>query len=119
MRKGIVTITLLTVFILGIGLFSGSEVAAQETAPNKIPLGPTSGGDLRTLIMSLINWLFVALLLTATIFIVLAAFQLVTGGGDPTKVSEARQKLLWAAIAVVAALFARSVPTVIINIIGT
>ena len=122
MHKGIIAIVLLSVVILTVGGLTSSALADHggEDVPvdERIPEGPQKGADLKNTIVSLIDWLFIILLLTAVIFIVLAAFQFVTGGGDPTKVSEARQKLLYAIIAIIVALFAKSIPMVIIKIVG-
>ena len=124
MHKGIIAIVLLSVVILTVGGLTSSVLAFHvdghlpEQAPEKIPDGPQKGDDLKNTIVGLIDWLFVALLLAATIFIVLAAFQFATGGGDATKVSEARQKLLYAIIAVVVAAFAKGIPVVIKAIVG-
>ena len=65
------------------------------------------------------NWIFVVLLLTAVVFILIAAFQFVTGGGDPAQVSQARQKVLWAAVGVVLAVGARAIPEVVRSILGS
>ena len=125
MRKGIIAIVLLSVVILTVGGLTSSVLAFHEfghlpePAPEQIPKGPEKGADLKKTIVALIDWLFVALLLTATVFIVLAAFQFLTEGGDATKVSEARRKLFFAVIAIIVALLAKSIPTVIIKIVGT
>ena len=83
-----------------------------------LPPGPQTGSGLLLTIEAITDWLFVIFLLVATIFIILAAFQFLTGGGDASKVSEARQKLLYAVIAVIVASFAKGVPVVIRAIVG-
>ena len=79
----------------------------------------TSGADLVKTIQGIADWIFVALLVAATIFIVLAAFQFVTSGGDPTANSEARRKLLYAAIGIIVATLAKGIPIAIRSITGT
>ena len=71
------------------------------------PTGPTTGAGLVALIENLINWFFVGFLITAIVFVILAGWQFITGGGDPQAVGQARAKLLWATIAIVAALLSR------------
>lgn len=66
-----------------------------------------------------VNLLFTALIIGSIIFIILAAFQFVASGGDPNAVLQARSKLIYAAVGIVVALVARSVPFVIKNIIGS
>jgi len=120
MGKGVVITILFSILILTAGGLINSALAAHpgEHAPETIPAGPQSGGVLKDTIVSLIDWLFVTLLLTATIFIILAGFQFVTSGGSPEAVSEARRKILYSIIAVLVALFAKAIPVVITNIVG-
>jgi len=51
------------------------------------------------------------------IYIVLAAFQFVTGGGDPEQVKGARQKLIYAAMGIAIALIAAGFPAVLRTIV--
>ena len=99
---------------------SGANGSCIEAvvAGKELGKGPQKGSELLAVLNALIDWLFVLLLITATIFIILAAFQFITGGGDATKVSEARQKLLYAIIAVVVAAFAKGIPVVIKAIVA-
>ncbi len=101
--------------------FAGSSaIFAAEGLPSGFS-GPvttvTTGGNLVTTIQALTNWFFVVFLLLAVIFVILAAFQFLSGGGDPQAVNQARQKLIWAAVAVIVATMARALPTVVNNII--
>ena len=54
----------------------------------------------------------------AIVFVILAAFQFLSGGGDPQQIVQARQKLIWAAVAVIVATLSRAIPTVVNNIVG-
>ncbi|HBI25868.1 MAG: hypothetical protein UT41_C0002G0007 [Candidatus Wolfebacteria bacterium GW2011_GWC2_39_22] len=47
------------------------------------------------------NWMFAILLAVAAVYILLAAFKFLTGGGDEKKVTEARRALTYALVAVV------------------
>ena len=67
---------------------------------------PTSGTDLIGRIDIIGNWVFAIFLSISLIYIVIAAFQFITGAGDPAKVTEARQKLIYAAIGIAIALLA-------------
>ena len=87
------------------------------TFPLTAPTLVTSGSGLVGLVQSLTNWLFVGFLLTAVVFVIMAAFQFLTGGGDPVSTGAARKKLMWAAIAVIIAVLARAVPLVVQKII--
>ncbi len=64
------------------------------------------------------NWIFTIMLIAAVIMILLAAFQFITGGGDEKNITEARQKILYAAVGIVIALLAKAVPILLKNILG-
>jgi hypothetical protein len=64
------------------------------------------------------DWIFVFLLVISVVFIVLAAFQFVTSGGDPAAVSMARTKLIYAAVGIAVAVLARGIPEAVREIIG-
>ena len=116
--KQIISFSLFVFFLAGVGM--SSIALAQEGLPTGFsppPTNITSGADLVTTIQALTNWFFVVFLLLAVIFVILAAFQFLSGGGDPQAVAQARQKLIWAAVAVVVATMARAIPTVVNNII--
>lgn len=78
----------------------------------------TSGEGLLAIVDTLTNWLFAAFVSLAIIFLILAGLQFVSSGGDATKVSEARSKLIWAAVGIVVALASKGLVPVIRNIIG-
>jgi len=80
--------------------------------------GFQSGAELLGVVRGVTNWLFAILLIFAVIYIVLATFQFLTGGGDPQAVAQARTKLIYAAIAVIVASLARAIPEVVSRIVG-
>ena len=126
MRTKGILITLFTVLLL-VGFFAMSFTfvfAVHEGAhPGQVgfedlPEGPQGGKALLATIDGITDWIFAILMLIAVIYLVLGAYQLITGGGDPTKVSEARQKLLYAIIGIGLALAANGVDNILANIIG-
>lgn len=82
-----------------------------------IPEGPQTGADFVSTVQGITNWVFVILLVFAVIFIVLAGFQFIAGGGDPQAVAQARQKLIWAAVGIAVALLAKGIPATISNLL--
>ena len=74
--------------------------------------------DIYTIINNIIRIAFVVLMLAAVLFIILAAFKYLTAQGDSEKVETARSMLLYAVIAIVIGLVARSVPWIIANFIS-
>lgn len=95
--------------------FTIGGIAAPERA---IPTGITTAQGFIDALRTLTDWLFVILVVVAVVFIVLAGLQFITGGGDPTAVSAARTKLIWAAVGIGVALLARGLPEAIQNLFG-
>jgi len=115
------TICFAVILVLSVQGILVNPVYAQlnlEEPPEGIPEGPTSGSNLIEIVENTTNWIFLALLFTATVFIVLAGFQFVTGGGDPNAVSEARRKILYATVAVVVGALAKAIPLAVRSIVG-
>ena len=85
---------------------------------------PAPGASITTVVQLLvvinkaIDLIFTVLIVFSVIFIITAAFQFVTGGGDPAQVLAARQKLIWAAVGIIVALLARAIPTVIRTVLN-
>jgi len=109
---------------LVLAVTAGGVASAQVVEPptifgrTAIPTGITSPSAFVTSIQTLTDWLFIILLVVSVIMIVLAGFQFVTGGGDPTQVSAARTKLIWAAVGIGVALLARGLPSAVANLIS-
>lgn len=83
---------------------------------------PTTIGkfeDLLDKVCTLTDYMFTLLLILSIFFVILAAFQYLTAGGDPEKVEGANKQILYAAVAIVIALFARAVPNVIYSFMGS
>lgn len=125
MQKITVSIVVCAVLALAFSvLFAPAAFATHGAGPEpvppgkELPKGPTTGLALLNTITFIADWIFVLLLIAATIFIVLAAFQFVTAGGDPSAVGQARQKLLYAAVGVAVAAAAKGIPIAVRHIVG-
>ena len=92
-------------------------VGAVTVVP--LPTNVSTVGPLLDKVCSIINLLFTVLLIVAVIFILLAAFTYLTAGGDPEKVKKASSQVLYAVVAVVVATFAKIIPIVVSNFLGT
>lgn len=77
-----------------------------------------TGEELLAIIDTVTNWIFAIFVVLSIIFVLLAAFQFVTAGGQAEKVGEARQKLIWAAVGIIIALLAKGLVPIVRNIIG-
>jgi len=60
---------------------------------------------------------FTILILMAVGFIMFAGFKYVTAQGDSTKTTTANQMIIYAAVGVLVAIFAKAIPTVVANIL--
>ena len=88
-------------------------------APNLPPSPITGYNSVVAILTRITNWLFGILILLAVIFFVLAAYKYLTSAGDPAKVKEATNTLVYGTIAVVVALVARGIPFIVASFIGT
>ena len=115
----------INIFIIIFIFIAGAFIAHGVLAVEGIPAGFSplrddiqKGEQLVDTVEGVIQWIFVAFLLAAIVFVILAAFQFLSGGGDPQQIVQARQKLIWAAVAVIVATLSRAIPTVVNNIVG-
>ena len=66
----------------------------------------------------LITWIFTILLVLAVIFIILAAFQYLTAGGEEEKIKKAHQKIIYAIVAIAVAFLAQGVSFVVAQLLN-
>lgn len=114
-------VSVLAVLALPVMAAVGVDPAKQTEAPpagKTLPAGPTSGTQLLDLVDVTTNWVFAIFTVLTVIFVLLAAFQFVTAGGDAEKVGEARQKLIWAVVGIIIALASKGLVPVVRNIVG-
>lgn len=78
----------------------------------------TIGGFQQFICNIIVVWLFTFLIILAVIFIIFAAFKYLTASGDPEKVKSASHTLIYAVVAVVIAILARAVPSIISTLFG-
>jgi len=109
MKRILLAVTLLSLFALPMVSFG------QE---NVLPTGPTSGTEIVTMVNTISNWVFTIFLAVAVIFIIMAAIKFLTSGGDPGKVSSARDSLLYALIGVAVAVLAKGLVALVRVIVG-
>lgn len=78
----------------------------------------TSATGVFTAISKITNWIFSLFLVLAVIFILYGAFKLLISGGNAEGLGEAKKLILYAAIAVVIAVLAKSIIVVAAKIVG-
>jgi len=59
------------------------------------------------------DWIFVILLSIAVILVLIGAINILTAAGDPLKLGKGRDYILWAAIGLVVAFFAKAIPAIV------
>lgn len=64
------------------------------------------------------DWIFVVLIALAGIFVIMGAMNILTSGGDPSKVSSGRQYIMYAMIGLLLAFLARAIPGIVRLIVG-
>lgn len=109
---GVSLVLVLSFMVLG-------TASAQYNTPPAPQTTVESVDDIFVLVSNIFNILFWALIVLAGIFIIMAAFSYLTAGGDPEKVKTANQKVIYAAVAVVVAVLARAIPTVVCSFLST
>ncbi len=64
------------------------------------------------------DWIFVVLIALAGIFVIWGAMNILTSGGDSSKVSSGRQYIMYAMIGLLLAFLARAIPGIVRLIVG-
>ncbi len=88
---------------------------AQPQVPGNIV---NTYGDVTTLISTAANWILGILLAAAVVFILIAAFNYLTSGGDEKKVASAKKMVTYAIIAIALGLLARGVVALVLSFFG-
>jgi len=102
--------------LIGFALsLSGGLVLAVEEPFEKQEIPSLTQSQLFDKFNTVANWFFTILIVFSVFMILVAAFQFVTGG--PEGVTEARQKLIWAAVGIVLALLAKGIPALIVSVL--
>jgi hypothetical protein len=113
----------LKAFIMSIALSTAAIPAAfAQNNPygNVVPSGSVNLGgpaDVLNLMYVFLGWAFAFFFVLAVFFFLWAAFIYLRAGGDQEKLTEAKHRLLYGIIAIVVALLAGSIPTIVKNIL--
>jgi len=95
--------------------FMPAVAFAQSQAPPTDIV--TTGPALETILETVRDWFFTVFVVLAVIFLIWAAFLYLTAAGDEGKVGKAKNALIYAIIAIVVALIAGSLTSLIQNIL--
>ncbi|OGG43236.1 hypothetical protein A3G50_01085 [Candidatus Jorgensenbacteria bacterium RIFCSPLOWO2_12_FULL_42_11] len=105
--------TILLISLIGLPILALAQTGVQ-TPPTPI----TSIEGVFRVINTLTNWIFTILLIIAVFFIMMAAFAYLGSAGEATKVAEAQNKLIYAAVAIGVGLIAKGVEFVVRQLLG-
>src|SRR3989344_5394775 len=113
------------IFILALGLVVTGSVFVQAandcppgTPSNTICIGnPLKADSLTKLIDGIINFIFVIALAITPIMVIVGGFMFVTGGGDPAKITQGKQLLLWTVIGLTVILLAKGLVAVLTSVL--
>jgi len=89
----------------------GQIVNIPGTQPSNI----TTVGGLFDIVKNVVGWIYILFFVIAVLFIIFAAFTYLTAGGDPSKTEQAKNQLIYAAVAIAVALLAVGFQQIISN----
>ncbi len=92
----------------------GTGPGAQQLPSSPI----TTVTGVTGLFCTIMNWMFTILILVAIFYVLLAAFKFVTSNGDSEKTKKARDMIIYAAVAIAAAILAKGIPLIVGNFFG-
>lgn len=94
-------------------------IVASAATIQKLGPGVKSFEGFLGIFDTLITWLFTILLVLAVIFIILAAFQYLTAGGEEEKIKQAHKKIIFAIVAIAVAFLAQGVSFVVAQLLNS
>ena len=108
MLKKIKKIGLLSLILLPLIGFGESNITES-------PIVVTESAFTSSL-MHIINWFFYLLVFAAVVLIIFGAWRYISAKGEESDIKAAHQYIVWAVIAVIVALLARSIVAFVLNI---
>ncbi|MCK4355216.1 hypothetical protein KAW43_02655 [Candidatus Parcubacteria bacterium] len=112
MKKIILGIVITSFLLMPVAMTGLATVSAQAaafpptTSPSDSPHTITTTSVMATL-GNIANWIFYILIAVSVVLIVLAGMQYATAQGDPEKIKDAGQKVLYALVGIIVAALAK------------
>jgi hypothetical protein len=97
-----ITIFSAIVLVMVAGVFNAMAADSTGGSPKDSPIKDI--GQLMNILRSIVNVLYTAFFIVAIGFVILAAFDYLTGSDNPEKIKGASKKIVYAAIAIAVAL---------------
>lgn len=123
-KKAQIITTAATAGLVGMAIltpFAMAQVTVDNPVPGvAVPGGaPTTVGGLVDRFAGIVRWVYIIFFTVAVLLILLAAFTYLTAAGDEEKLKQARDRLIYAAVAIVVALLAVGFRAIIENFLRT
>lgn len=98
--------TILVVLLSGVSLFTASAASDYKQAAKDLAQGSPvqSPEEIVAVLEQFVRWFYLIFFILAVYFLLVAAFNYLTAGGDPEKIKKAHGSLLWSFVAIVVAL---------------
>ena len=105
--------------ILAVAASALLPLTAGAVNVQQLPQGVRSFEGFLNIFDTLITWIFTILLVLSVIFIILAAFQYLTAGGEEEKIKQAHKKIIMAIVAIAVAFLAQGVSFVVAQLLNS
>ena len=105
----------LTKKIVAVTLLALPMAVLAVTPANQQTVNISSVGEIMGIIQSVINWVALIILTVSVFFVLMSGWTYLNSAGDPEKVNEAKDRLIYAAVGIVIGLIAFSIPNIIQN----
>ena len=109
----------LTALVIGLLIFGNVAIGQVANIPGVERIGPSTVGGIVDIIRQVVRWVYIIFFIIAVLFIIWAAFTYLTAGGDPEKVAEAKNRLIYAAVAIAVAFLAVGFEVIVRNFLTT
>lgn len=117
LKTKIYLVALLAIFGLLIGNIAMAQYGPVNSPVQGInPISVKGGMSVTGLVgvlSDIVTWIWRIFFIVAVMFVIFAAFTYLTAGGDPEKVGNAKTQIIYAAVAIIVALLAVSLSTIV------
>lgn len=119
LSKTKVAVLSLTALVIGLLVFGNVAIGEVANIPGVDRIGPSTVGGVVDIIRQVVRWVYIIFFIIAVLLIIFAAFTYLTAGGDPEKVAEAKNRLIYAAVAIAVAFLAVGFEVIVRNFLTT
>ena len=109
----------LTALVISLLIFGNVAVGQVANIPGVDRVGPSTVGGIVDIIRQVVRWVYIIFFIIAVLLIIFAAFTYLTAGGDPEKVGEAKNRLIYATVAIAVAFLAVGFESIVRNFLTT